>query len=113
MTGICTTTNSGLANALNWIDLNFGVESIVGVLSTTFAVIYLATLVSCCSSPPIPDNWFNSNAQSLSSGSLIASNLLDKYTSTLSEPDKFSVSISTPTNCLDSAVKKSAGDVIT
>ena len=48
----------------------------------------------------------------LSLESFIDSNLLDINTSTLSPDASSSVSISAPTNCFDSAVKKSAGGVI-
>ena len=48
----------------------------------------------------------------LSDESFIDSNLLDIKTSILSPDTSSSVSISAPTNCFDSAVKKSAGGVI-
>ena len=111
-TGICTTTSSGLANALTLNALNFGVLVCVADFKTTFATTYLATLCSCTDSSPTPDSALTSKSQVESLLSFIDSNLFDKYNSTVLPFNNSSTSTLASTNCLFSAVKKSAGAAI-
>ena len=111
-TGICITTSSGLANALTLNALNFGDVVWFADFKTTFATTYLATLDSCTACSPTPDCAFTSKSQVLSLLSLIASYLFDRCNSTLSPLASSSTSTLASTNCLFSAVKKSAGGAI-
>ena len=53
--GICATTNSGLANALNWTDLTCGVLAPLVDFKTNLPTIYLETSDICFSLSPVPE----------------------------------------------------------
>ena len=109
--GICATTNSGLANALNCNDFNCGDAEPVDV-NITLPIINLATGEIWNSLSPVPANCVNAVSKEESFGLFNASNLFENCNSIDVSAGKLNVLISAPTNCFSSAVKKSAADVI-
>ena len=108
--GICATTSSGLANARNCTDFTLGVLTPSLDFKTTFPIIYLDTSAICFSSSPVPDTCVKALINVAVSGLSKSSNFVVYFKSTEVLVSKAIVDISAPTNCLDSAVKKSAAD---